>query len=238
MRIAILAETYLPLVSAVTHSLQRVFEHLVCRGSLASASHPRRLRTGCRSPRVSVRARAPSHAGRRSTGHTNRGGVSNGCARGPRKVRSSVSRSVGLAAGHRNPPVCNPHSRTISFRRAAAGTPRHPESRTVGPRSRHDARSPGQAKCSIPREGGAERRTTDRFVGRLAVEKRVEDLVALAGVDLFVHPGESETFCQTIQEAMASGVPVVATARGGPVDLVDSSRTGWFFTPGDLGQLR
>jgi phosphatidylinositol alpha 1,6-mannosyltransferase len=117
------------------------------------------------------------------------------------------------------------------------------------------------------------------YVGRLAAEKRVDLLAAVAALpgvrlaitgggpmadelrvalptatflgmqsgadlarvyaslDVFVHTGPFETFGQTIQEASASGLPVVAPASGGPLDLVDHGETGYLVPPGDPASL-
>ncbi|MFG3036413.1 glycosyltransferase family 4 protein [Streptomyces sp. NPDC048330] len=73
-----------------------------------------------------------------------------------------------------------------------------------------------------------------RFLGR----RTGADLARIfASLDVFAHTGPYETFCQTVQEAMASGVPVIAPAAGGPLDLVDHGRTGLLVPPGDPDAL-
>ncbi|WP_174556645.1 glycosyltransferase family 4 protein [Rhodococcus tukisamuensis] len=117
------------------------------------------------------------------------------------------------------------------------------------------------------------------FVGRLAPEKHVERLAALAAdpglqlvvvgdgpersrlqrllptavftgqldgaelaaayasLDIFVHPGEHETFCQAVQEALASGVPVLAPDAGGPRDLVTDCHNGYLLRVDRFAEL-
>lgn len=61
---------------------------------------------------------------------------------------------------------------------------------------------------------------------------------AYAAFDVFVHTGAEETFGQTLQEAAAAGLPVVAPRAGGPIDLVDHGTSGYLFEPDDASALR
>jgi len=73
------------------------------------------------------------------------------------------------------------------------------------------------------------------WLGRLAGD---ELATAYASFDVFVHTGTEETFGQTLQEAHAAGLPVVAPASGGPLDLVTHEENGYLFTPDDEHDLR
>jgi len=61
-----------------------------------------------------------------------------------------------------------------------------------------------------------------------------DDLVSRYGdADVFVNPSLSDAFPLTVAEAMASGVPVVATRVGGVPEAVVENETGVLVEPGD-----
>src|SRR5207245_5887777 len=65
-----------------------------------------------------------------------------------------------------------------------------------------------------------------------------EDVPALlAQADAFVLPSRSEAFPNSVVEAMAAGLPVVACAVGGLLDLVEPGRTGLLVPPDDPAAL-
>lgn len=168
-------------------------------------------------------------------------------------------------------------SRTSAAALAAHDVPRV----AVWPRGVDTARfAPGHREEAWRRRVAGDGAALVGFVGRLAAEKRVEDLVALddlpgvrvvvvgagpqsaelrrvlpravflgqltgdalsravASLDVAVQTGPHETFCQSAQEALAAGVPLVAVGAGAVAELVDPSRTGWLYAPGDLAGLR
>lgn len=65
-----------------------------------------------------------------------------------------------------------------------------------------------------------------------------DDLARIvASCDIAVHTGARETFGQSVQEAMAAGLPVVAVAAGGMIDLIEPGRNGLLYRSGDLDAL-
>ena len=74
-----------------------------------------------------------------------------------------------------------------------------------------------------------------RFLGA----KYDDELATLmATLDIFIHPGANETFCQAVQEALASGVPAVGPAAGGLKDRISHGLNGLHYAPEDLDGMR
>ena len=73
-----------------------------------------------------------------------------------------------------------------------------------------------------------------RFLGFVEGQKKV-DLYRSA--EFFVCPSRNEPFANVILEALASGLPVVASGVDGNKELVDHGSNGLLFSPGDVGSL-
>lgn len=69
-----------------------------------------------------------------------------------------------------------------------------------------------------------------RFVGQLE-----DPLQLLAQSDIFLLPSRSEGMSNALLEAMASGLPVVATSVGGNCQLIQDGQTGFLTPPEDAG---
>jgi glycosyltransferase involved in cell wall biosynthesis len=85
-----------------------------------------------------------------------------------------------------------------------------------------------------------------RSLRLLAAELDIEEQVSFLGerddvprvlraADLALLPSWEEPFGRSIVEAMAMGVPVVATAVGGPAEILDSGEAGILLAPRDPG---
>ena len=313
MRVAIVAESFLPNVNGVTNSVLRVIEHLRCTGHEAlviAPDTPRgeppadKIHDGIRVHRVPSRMFPKINSLPLGVPRPRMVGVLRGFA--PDVVHLASPALLGwggmLAARHLEVPTVAvfqtdvagfAESYGIGFAsRAAWAWTRMVHSRadrTLAPstaamenltahripRVHKWARgvditgfAPSARDEDLRRVWSPEGKPIIGFVGRLAPEKHVERLAAVAArddvqvvvvgdgvdreklerlmpsavfagalyghelaaayasMDVFVHPGEHETFCQAVQEAMASGLPVIAPNAGGPRDLVAPYRTG------------
>ena len=83
---------------------------------------------------------------------------------------------------------------------------------------------------------------------RLAYELKIADHVViahpvddtripLAAMQIFVTASLREGFGLALVEAMAAGVPVVATDSGGPAEIIEPGKSGLLVPPGESGKL-
>ncbi|HSQ24727.1 MAG TPA: glycosyltransferase family 4 protein [Pyrinomonadaceae bacterium] len=74
--------------------------------------------------------------------------------------------------------------------------------------------------------------------GRIQLTGWIDDVAGLlAGLDVFVSPARAEPFGLSIVEAMAAGVPVIATASEGAREIIDPDESGRLVPIGNVEAL-
>ena len=108
----------------------------------------------------------------------------------------------------------------------------------------HTLRTRGRNVFAVIAGEGPLRRELDDRIARVGLEGTVRLLghrpdveAVFAGIDIFVQPSKSEGMSNTMLEAMASGLPVIATAVGGADEMVIEGSTGILVPPGDATRL-
>jgi sugar transferase (PEP-CTERM/EpsH1 system associated) len=176
-----------------------------------------------------------------------------------RDIERWLTASIGAAPG-RVTQIYNGVD-TARFHPRDAGTARDADTVTVGWLGRMQAvKDPvtlARAFARVAAHAPAGRRVRLVMIGEGPLHDEVRRVLAEAGIaelawlpgarddvpallrdlDLFVLPSLSEGISNSILEAMASGLPVVATAVGGNVELVVPGETGELVPPQDVESM-
>jgi len=141
------------------------------------------------------------------------------------KVRDGGDSIVGLFVGRIDPDQKGLHTLV----RAVALVPASPrlQIRLVG----EDWGGTESLRTLAQRLGVSDRLT---FVGKV---RRTDLLCEYARAQFFVLPSIFEPFGIVLLEAMAAGLPVIASRVGGIPEIVEDARTGFLIEPGNPGAL-
>jgi glycosyltransferase involved in cell wall biosynthesis len=150
--------------------------------------------------------------------------------------RSEARASLGVGADERAVGIVGrlqPWKGQHVFLRAAARLAQsHPNARFLvvgGTPGGFSREYPARLRALADELGIAERVT---FTGQ-----RDDVAGVLSALDVFVHASDREPFGIAIVEAMAAGVPVVATRGGGVLEIVLDGRTGVLVEPGHVAGM-
>jgi glycosyltransferase involved in cell wall biosynthesis len=151
-----------------------------------------------------------------------------------RSARSRIRQEFGISAGA---PVCACIGRAISGKgidyylhaaRMLADRGRHVRFLMIGA---HSVEENYQSDL----ESLAQKLNLDRQVIFTGQREDVSEI--LRDVDIVVQPSLTEGLSNVILEAMAVGIPVVATSVGGNPELVEDGRTGFLISPENAGEI-